>query len=205
MLRLEEIRRCISTHVPLEVSRDGMSRAAVALVLRGPAEAPDILFIKRASREGDPWSGQMAFPGGRYDPTDESEKDTAIRETEEEVGLSLWETEFLGRIDDLRGRPTTPSGGIVVSAHVYSLPSPPPLTLNAEVAEAFWFPLSDLLEPRRQVQYNYPGQESMVFPGLVVGDPERHVVWGLTYRFLEIFLEIAGHPLGTLPSDLDRL
>ena len=56
-----------------------MSRAAVALVLRGPAEAPDILFIKRASREGDPWSGQMAFPGGRYDPTDEREKDTAIR------------------------------------------------------------------------------------------------------------------------------
>ncbi len=195
----------MSAHVPVEVSRDGMSRAAVALVLGGPAEAPEILFIKRASREGDPWSGQMAFPGGRFDPEDESEKETAIRETEEEVGLSLWEAESLGRIDDLRGRPTTPSGGIVVSAHVYSLPSPPPLAINAEVAEAFWFPLSDLLESGRQVQYNYPGHESMVFPGLVVGDPERHVVWGLTYRFLEIFLEITGLPLGTLPSDLDRL
>ena len=65
-----------------------MSRAAVALVLRGPAEAPGILFIKRASRDGDPWSGQMAFPGGRYDPADESEKETAIRETEEEVFLA---------------------------------------------------------------------------------------------------------------------
>ena len=147
----------------------------------------------------------MAFPGGRYDLGDGSEGKTAIRETEEEVGVSLREAEFLGRIDDLRGRPATPSGGIVVSAHVYSLPSPPPLVTNAEVAEAFWFPLSELNVPQRQVQYRYPGQESMVFPGLVVGDPDRHVVWGLTYRFLEIFLEITGHPLGERPSDLDQL
>ena len=182
-----------------------MSRAAVALVLGGSPEAPEILFIKRASREGDPWSGQMAFPGGRYDPEDGSERETAIRETEEEVGLSLREAEFFGRIDDLRGRPATPSGGIVVSAHVASLPATPPLVINAEVAEAFWFPLSELVDPGRRVQYRYPGQESMSFPGLVVGDPERHVVWGLTYRFLEIFFEITGHPLDRRPSDLDRL
>lgn len=182
-----------------------MSRAAVALVLCGPSDAPEVLFIKRARRTGDPWSGQMAFPGGRFDPTDGSERETATRETREEVGLSLRQGESLGRIDDLRGRPTSPTGGMVVSAHVFSLPSPPAVVINAEVAEAFWFPLSHLCEPERQVEYRYPGRESMAFPGLIVGDPESHVVWGLTYRFLEIFLEIAGHPLRHRHSDLGKI
>lgn len=205
MLNLDEIRTRVSAHAPRLLACDGVSRAAVAIILRDPATLPQVLFIKRASREGDPWSGQMAFPGGRPDPVDRSERETAERETEEEVGLSLRDAEFLGRIDDLRGRPTTPSGGIVVSAYVYSLPEPSTLEPNAEVDEAFWFPLSDLLEPERQVSYRYPGLESTAFPGLVVGDPERHVVWGLTHRFLEIFLEIVGYPLPSRPSDLDDL
>ena len=62
--------------------------AAVALVLR-QAPALELLLIKRSSSEDDPWSGQMALPGGRRDPADAGLQHTAIRETHEEVGLDL--------------------------------------------------------------------------------------------------------------------
>ena len=193
--RLDEIRSRLAAHSPRVVSREGMARAAVAILLRGPEAAPSILFIERAQRKGDLWSGQMAFPGGRFDASDRDERETAERETAEEVGLDLSVAERLGQIDDLSGRPTSPSGGLVVSAHVYAATEPQELVPNAEVADVFWFPVASLLEPERQVVYSHPAMASTDFPGLRVGDPERHIVWGLTHRFLEIFLETIGHPL----------
>jgi hypothetical protein len=83
----------------------------------------------------------------------------------------------------------------VVSAFVYHLPASPPLVPNHEVREAFWFPLRGLLEPQRHVEYNAGSREWKGFPGILVGEPERHVVWGLTYRFLELFFERVGRPL----------
>ena len=160
-----------------------------------------------AEREGDPWSGQMALPGGRFEPQDPSDRETAERETEEEVGISLAGAEYLGPLDDQEGRPKSPSIGLVISAHAYVWDDAVPAELkwNYEVAEAFWFPLSGLLDPERHIDYRHPQVESMSFPGIVVGDPERHVVWGLTYRFFEIFLEIVGSPLPERWSDLHRL
>ena len=56
---------------------------------------PEILFIKRASRSGDRWTGHIAFPGGRQDPNDTNDAATSVRETEEEVGLDLQNTQCL--------------------------------------------------------------------------------------------------------------
>src|SRR5689334_17901368 len=58
-------------------------RAAVALVLRVVSGRLELLFVKRAEYAGDPWSGQVAFPGGRQEPVDETLWDTAVRETRE--------------------------------------------------------------------------------------------------------------------------
>ena len=48
-----------------------------------------MLFIRRATRKGDRWTGHVAFPGGKRDETDVDDRSASIRETEEEVGLSL--------------------------------------------------------------------------------------------------------------------
>ena len=61
--------------------------------------------------------------------------------------------------------------------------------------EAFWVSLSALSDPARWVEYSHPLVGSQTYPGIPGGDPDRHVVWGLTYRFVENFLAAVGQPL----------
>jgi 8-oxo-dGTP pyrophosphatase MutT (NUDIX family) len=134
----------------------------------------------------------MAFPGGRVDLNDATARSAAERETLEEVGLSLREAERLGRLDDLEGlRGGGRRAGIVISAFVYHLRAPGPLRANHEVEEAFWVSFSTLTDPAQRVAYRHPLLGDEVYPGILVGEPERHVVWGLTYRFVEILLAVA--------------
>jgi 8-oxo-dGTP pyrophosphatase MutT (NUDIX family) len=191
---IEEIRRSFGEYAPRILSAEECQKAAVAVVLReGEDRRPQALFIKRAHHPADPWSGHMAFPGGRIDLADATIRSAAERETLEEVGLSLAEAERLGRLDDLEGlKGGGRSAGIVISAFVYHHRSPGPLRVNHEVEEAFWVSLSALSDPARRVEYTHPLLGAETYPGILVGDPDRHVVWGLTYRFVEIFLAVAG-------------
>jgi 8-oxo-dGTP pyrophosphatase MutT (NUDIX family) len=196
MATIEAVRRALADHRP--EPREAVTRAAVAVVLRPHAAGHgEVLLIERAAREGDPWSGHMAFPGGRQSPTDPTPRITAERETFEEVGLDLRAAERLGQLDDLEGRQAGRRVGLVISAFVYHVPDPPPLVVcSHEVQAALWVPLPQLLEPARQVDYRFgPEGASLSMPGIRVGDAEPHVVWGLTYRFLETFLALLGHPL----------
>jgi 8-oxo-dGTP pyrophosphatase MutT (NUDIX family) len=195
MTSLAEIRSALSAHEPETLPAPPTAHAAVAVILCEVDGAPEVLFIERAKREGDPWSGHMAFPGGRLGPADEGARNAAERETLEEVGVSLAGAEALGRLDDLRGHPAAArSGAAVISAFVYHLADLCPLTPNWEVEQAFWFPLASLFDPERRVEYPV-AWGGLHYPGILVGEPERHVVWGLTYRFLEVFFEIIGRPL----------
>ena len=176
------------------MSDEDASRAAVAMVLRRRGDAQEVLFIERARREGDPWSGHMAFPGGRVDPGDTSSRVAAERETWEEVGLSLEGAEHLGRLDDMAGRHAGRDTGMVISAFVYYVEGDAPLVPNHEVEQAFWFPLAGLHDAARHVDHPFVYRERH-FPGILVGTPDRHIVWGLTYRFVETFFSVVGRPL----------
>jgi 8-oxo-dGTP pyrophosphatase MutT (NUDIX family) len=190
-MQLDEIRRALDAHTPVALADGASRRAAVAMVLANQPAGPSVLFIERASHPGDPWSGHMAFPGGRVDPGDAHPRDAAERETLEEVGLRLRDAEWIGRLDDKQGNPRT-RPTLLISAFVYALPEPARLRPNHEVREAFWFPLRDLVDPARAVPYR---AHEVDFPGILVGEPVRHVVWGLTYSFLESFFRALGRPL----------
>ncbi len=164
------------------------------MVLAERAGVPSVLFIERARWEGDPWSGHMAFPGGGVDPGDADARAAAERETLEEVGVSLAGAERLGRLDDAEGGSAAPTP-LVVTAFVYGVGEPQPLVPNHEVRQAFWFPVAELLSPERRVEHPVRPGSGLRYPGILVGEPGRHVVWGLTYRFLEGFFRAIGHPL----------
>ncbi|MFL5382451.1 MAG: NUDIX hydrolase [Longimicrobiaceae bacterium] len=166
------------------------AKAAVALLLRVEAGEVELLLIRRAEREGDPWSGHMAFPGGRWQPGDGSLAITAARETREEVGIDLWRHGHrLGELDALAPRSARiPS--IVVSPFVYHVtgaaePRPDP----REVQAALWVPVHELLHPDAATEYLHdPGAgNTLAFPAY---DARGQVVWGMTHRILAGFLEL---------------
>jgi len=192
VISIDQIRRSLARHGAALQQADGVGRAAVAIVLADGESGAEVLFIERAHHAGDPWSGHMAFPGGRVDPGDASGREAAERETLEEVGLSLAAAELLGRLDDKKGNPRT-HPELVISAFVYHAAEPGELAINHEVQEAFWFPVEGLLDRARHVHYTTHGE--FEFPGILVGEPDRHVVWGLTYSFLESFFSVLGSPL----------
>lgn len=160
--------------------------AATALILHDhPESGPEILFIERARSRRDRWSGQMALPGGRHEVGDADLVATAIRETHEEVGLTL--SQPLGRLPDIgaRGR-----GGFVASV-VFEVPAPTPLQLqSSEVASALWIPVAHLLDPANAQRYRFRGLGP--FQSIRHGE---HVVWGLTWGILSSFMGQIGHRL----------
>ncbi len=159
--------------------------AAVALII---APQPDaILLIRRAERDGDPWSGQMGLPGGRRGPGDADLLETVLRETAEEVGIDLTGASSLGVLDDVAPRtPTLPP--IAVRPYVFALSARPPIRLNPEVAACHWVAVAALRGAgvSRQVTVSVRG-EPLVVPGFVLGDL---VVWGMTERILGSFLQV---------------
>ncbi len=159
-------------------------RAAVASVFRASEDGPgaELLFIQRATKPTDPWSGQMAFPGGRQEPHDPSPQATAARETSEEVGLTLDPAASIGSLSELDGGRAN-NRRIIVSAHAFWLDGPrPELQPNHEVADTVWVPLRDLGNPDRYIDYRYPLTDSL-FPGIQL-DKDGQVIWGLTLRLL---------------------
>ena len=167
----------------------GVRRAAVALALRGNENgSPELLFIKRAEYPGDPWSGQIAFPGGREEPGDRSLLETAVRETREETGIDLErEGKILGALDDLRPQ-TIRLPAVVVRPFVAVVARDEPLLLSAEAALAFWIPLDAL-------SIEDAWRDTPVFARGIQTNRrafhhDGHVVWGMTERILGQFLQL---------------
>ncbi|MCC6850020.1 MAG: CoA pyrophosphatase [Deltaproteobacteria bacterium] len=193
-LRVDEIRRRLGAHAP-SILAPTAKHAAVAAVLHDTGAGSELLFIERAEHPYDPWSGHMAFPGGRVDPDDASARHAAERETLEEVGLDLGSAELLGRLDDVEGAPPG-FDSLVVSAFVYHLDRRITATPNYEVRDVLWVPTAHLEDRARRIPFYWPRQQRDVhYPGILVGQPDRHVVWGLTYRFLELFFVALGRQL----------
>lgn len=188
MLDLTTVRRALATHHPVQVDEPGTLPAAVAIALVPGDDGLEALFIERAERANDPWSRQIAFPGGRRDPRDRDLLETAIRETWEETGVELGET-VLGSLDDLHPRtPVLPP--VVVRPFVFGLASKPPIIPSFEVHEAFWVPLIRLREPGtyREVTVTPHGMTLNV-PAYVLGE---RVIWGMTERIVTPMLALFG-------------
>ena len=199
MIDLSHIRRTLAAREPRQVVPDtagtsGKTPAAVAMIFLEARDGPEVLYIERARVDGDPWSGHIAFPGGRREPQDSCLRETAERETCEEVGLDLSAAEHLGRLDDVAAASLT----VRVSGHAYALPGPrPDLALNCEVAEAFWIPLAHLVDPARQRLETFPmysGPERRL-PAIDLLGPGRPLLWGVTFRFTAQALKLFGLPV----------
>ena len=163
--------------------------AAVSLILRSGPEL-EVLLIRRAEAEGDPWSGQMALPGGRRDPSDTSLLQTAMRETAEETSVFLGEGGVhLGRLEPAIPA-TTRLPPITIFPYVFGVPMGTEARVSSrEVDEVLWVPLADLQKPGATgtIEIHYGDNNSRAFPCMRF---EGRVIWGLTFRILTGLFEI---------------
>ena len=195
MIPVQVITDTLSRHRPLLVEPlEGHAAVALIVDTARSTQDPEIVFIERATHQGDPWSGHVAFPGGRCESEDPGPSATAMRETREEIGVDLSAGHLLGRLDDLQGRR---SHQLVVSCFVYALNGTGPFQLNHEVADVLALPVSRLLDPIHWTEVHYQAWGGMVFPGINLGEGDERVIWGLTYRFLERFFTLLGYTLPT--------
>ncbi len=190
-LSIDIIENRLDAHSARELSPRIFSRhAAVALILREkPGAEVDILFIRRAERNGDPWSGHMAFPGGHLEAADASLKKAAIRETSEEIGIDLTAARYLGPLDHQDANPRGRNLNMLIAPHVFVLDSAQSPSLNYEVAETVWTPFNPI----------FAGDNHTTEERIISGEPTafggyrikgQHFVWGLTYRMLHSFCSV---------------
>jgi 8-oxo-dGTP pyrophosphatase MutT (NUDIX family) len=175
----------LASRAPSIITDPESNQAAVAVVLGDQPDA--MLIIRRAERDGDPWSGHMGLPGGHRASADPDLLATAIRETREEVGLVLEPYELLGQLDDVAPRTRT-RAQIFARPFVFAVAGNPTLVPNPEVSAAFWVPLSRLRDPAnyRPVDLEIAGV-SRTFPAY---HPGEGTIWGMTERVITSILNI---------------
>lgn len=191
--RFEALRRALLVYQDQAQSSpsalDLGTQAAVSVVLRGTND-PDLLMIKRAHFDHDPWSGQMALPGGRRDDTDTDLIQTAIRETMEETALDLGQgAQHLGQLKDLK-----PSAvqlpKLTITPFVFVVgPNTEASVASPEIDQIFWVSIDDLCKRDRScsVEIPMPDGQKQEFPCYIV---EGRPVWGLTFRIVSELLQV---------------
>lgn len=155
------------------------ANAAVGLILKTGKEDYEILFVKRVKRSSDPWSGQIAFPGGKHDPEDKTLKDTVIREIYEETGIYLQEDSFLGVLSVIKSRPNQ---NIKILPFIALLKEKPVIKLSKnELDSYFWIPYKKIVNSKGIAEINNRKVPAYIF--------KEKIVWGVTYRIIRKFRE----------------
>jgi 8-oxo-dGTP pyrophosphatase MutT (NUDIX family) len=163
------------------------TRAAVAMIMRELPDDLELLFIERATDPRDPWSGHLAFPGGKVEQGEQA-RQAAERETREEIGLDLGSERYLGRMSDIVGANLPVRVSCFAYAAVTTANHP---VVSPEVRDVFWTRLSDIRDPQRHrtATVAFSGRTLQV-PGIILPQPDKPVLWGITYRLVMQFLEI---------------
>ncbi|MDD5302960.1 MAG: CoA pyrophosphatase, partial [Elusimicrobia bacterium] len=137
-----------------DAAAPGFLETSVALMLAPGPRGLEALFIRRAEREGDPWSGHIGLPGGRREPGDADLLVTAIRETREEIGVDLPRAALLGALDDVQ--PSTPSlPPLIIRPFVFGVDPRPDAGTSVEVVSSYWIPLESLHAARGSAKVSF--------------------------------------------------
>lgn len=179
------VRQALASQAPLCFSPDDLRPAAVLLPLF-TRDGQDHVLLTRRTDKMRHHRGEISFPGGRREPHDPDLITTALRETEEELGIAPDDVKVLGRLDDFFS-----VHGYHVTPYVGRFPFPYPLRADpGEIAEIIEVPLTRFLEPgiHHQEDWRHRGRMHAVDFYTV----DHYQVWGLTAAILRQFLQRLG-------------
>jgi 8-oxo-dGTP pyrophosphatase MutT (NUDIX family) len=172
--------------IPSNSKDFSLPKAAVAMILHPDDKSQEILvlLIKRKIREGDPWSGHMAFPGGRYAENDRNLLGTVIREVFEEIGVNLKQLSIVGCLDEVV------AGRLPIRVTPFVALSKDELEIKIdtnEIEKHLWIALS-FFENRKNIQPYKIGRQGRIVEVPAYKFLEDQVIWGITLRIIEDFL-----------------
>ncbi len=183
IVTVDEIRRTIEARPPIALDDEATLRPAAVLVpfVLAPDGGLDVLMIRRTDTLSH-HAGQIAFPGGSKDAGDANAIATALRETEEELGIPRSAIEVIGELDPVRT-----SSAFVVSPIAGYLRARPNTSPNAgEVAEVLYLPFDLFVSGRTLEIRDLEDRETgTIRKGVIYYRHEAVVVWGATARILK--------------------
>ena len=179
---------------PRTIDLETFRLAAVAVIV---THNDELVFMRRAEHERDPWSGHLSFPGGRKEPQDHTDFDVAVRETLEEIGLDLGLTEHVGRLDDIRTLDPLPP--ILIRPHLFLCHEPFLPVLNDEAVSIHTLSVRALLDGTGRGVMDHPWRGTKrQFPCIRF---DNVCLWGLTLHMVDDLL----HRMDGKGRGLERL
>ncbi len=177
---------------PLRISfRDNclISSAVLFLIIPNDNKPYNLVLIQRTHRSNDKYSGEMSFPGGLYNPQlDDTYKDTALRETEEELGISRDKIQIIGCIDDV----VTPKGHLITPFVGYTDKQQKMIKCDDEVEEIIKIPISFFVNKKNYIErtYNLRGDTIAVGKYVYKTNNNKYVIFGATSHMIVNFIEL---------------
>ena len=182
---LERTRQALAEYIPRRLDGGKATPAAILILMYDRDGEAHILFTER-TRRVEHHKGQISFPGGACDESDDSVETTALRETAEEIGVQPEDVEIIGQLDDMltiSNFLVTPYVGVLKTNSEY------PFVINHnEVVEVVQVPLSHLLDDRNmELEVRQFKGKQVLVPAYTY---EGHHIWGATARMLHQLLEL---------------
>ena len=191
----------VTRHKPRLKTQASRIKAAVCVILRNTDQGIEFLLMQRADHPNDPWSGQMAFPGGKVEKTDAGPKEAAMREAFEEVGIRLSEQQYVGQLNDLYGFKLDGVYVAHIASFVFLLDEPVSIKHNYEVADTVWLPLEYLEDPNNFMVYENPRVNLLDIrdmPAIRINLDKGQILWGLSMRILLLLYDVLERPMTVL-------
>lgn len=190
----------IRTHRSTIQPQFSLMKAAVAIILRNGENGTEFLLMQRAKHDSDPWSGQMSFPGGKIESSDDSGRAAAVREAEEEVGVRLHDDDYVGKLDDLYGMKVDNKYSVHVECFVFMPRRELELKGNYEVADMVWLPFRYLSDRSNALDFYHPADGKSKMPAVLIDADKEQILWGLSLRMLSTLYELLDWPLSVLSN-----
>ena len=160
----------------------GLPQAAVLILLHETSEDLNVIYCLR-SNNLPTHAGEVAFPGGKREEKDETLRDTALREAQEEVNLELKDVEVIGEISSVQSR-----FGLSVTPYIGILKSNSLIADGKEITEVFSVPLNFIKNNMQKEQKSENWDNKKVF--FPFFEFENKMVWGLTAYMTVEFLKL---------------
>ena len=189
----------------LSMSHEYFTNSAVVFLIIPNEDKPyDLVLIRRTKNKTDKHSGEMSFPGGKFDPKlDKSYFDTAFRELEEELGIPYDYVTFLGCIDDH----LTPKGFIISSFVAFITPDVKMAKQKSEVNEIVKIPITFFANKENFKERTYKLKEDLIGVGKFnykSPDNKKYVVFGATSHIIVKYIDTV-YNLGLMTPGCRRI